>query len=227
MRRSDIELLRDYDPQSGGYIKSDPIGLQGGINTYSYAGANPVSHFDQLGLDCTAAGNTVTCTPPGGPTISFPRPAGWPDYIGPNSWSYHSYNESATVAGATTKCLENYIRNHPTPGYLPQGAATPGGTPNDATPSYLQYYPSGSPVLSYLTTSNGTQGVVNVTMPGHPLFPCYVARIVQPGSNNNQLNNYGEGLAWKQSDWNPFNSVINNAWQVANDDAYKACSCQH
>lgn len=40
---------RDYDPQLGRYIESDPIGLHGGPNTYGYAGANPLINVDPDG----------------------------------------------------------------------------------------------------------------------------------------------------------------------------------
>jgi RHS repeat-associated protein len=43
--------FRDYDPRTGRYIESDPIGLAGGTNTYVYAGGNPVSRKNPQGMD--------------------------------------------------------------------------------------------------------------------------------------------------------------------------------
>ena len=41
---------REYEPTVGRYTQSDPVGLEGGITTYSYVESDPLSEVDQFGL---------------------------------------------------------------------------------------------------------------------------------------------------------------------------------
>ncbi len=41
---------RDYDPVSGRYMETDPLGLEGGMNIYGYVGASPLMGVDPEGL---------------------------------------------------------------------------------------------------------------------------------------------------------------------------------
>ena len=55
--------FRTYEPATGRYIESDPIGLKGGVSTYSYVRSRVLNWFDQYGLD---VGGTIVCDGNGG-----------------------------------------------------------------------------------------------------------------------------------------------------------------
>jgi len=56
-------LNRDYLPDVGRYIQSDPIGLRAGLNTYSYVANSPLRWVDPTGLvlECACIPGTTQC----------------------------------------------------------------------------------------------------------------------------------------------------------------------
>ncbi len=65
---------RYYDPDLGRYLSSDPLGLAGGLNTYTYAANDPVNYVDPTGLLLFAfdgTGNTDDASVYDGNTTKF------------------------------------------------------------------------------------------------------------------------------------------------------------
>jgi len=85
--RTHYNFHRDYDPNTGRYVQSDPIGLDGGINYYGYAESNPARSVDPKGLQSSvqwcyqSPANAETCNEAGmlPKPIRIPPPIVFPE----------------------------------------------------------------------------------------------------------------------------------------------------
>lgn len=212
---------RDYNSRTGRYIQSDPIGLKGGINTYGYVGANPISYVDPMGLVCVSVNNRMTCSIPSGPAFSVPSPKGQPKNLGSNSSFYHETNVSRDLDGADPECVMKELTNSPTPG-IPN-AASPQGTPNNAR-TYDVF--GDNLVKSYLTPAHGSGMPIVVNTAGvgdgSDFGPGYVARYVQGG----RAYTKGEGTSMFQSIGPLSNRENEKLWGKDLERIIKKCKCQ-
>jgi RHS repeat-associated protein len=95
--------FRDYEPGTGRYIESDPIGLRGGLNTYAYVFGAPLRMIDPRGLSATA------CDCPGGQWdiefggIAFNLAFG--GYFGGSTLTYRCASNPSAKCTASQTCI--------------------------------------------------------------------------------------------------------------------------
>jgi RHS repeat-associated protein len=96
---------RYYDPQTGRYLTSDPIGLVGGLNTYRYARNNPFGLIDPDGLSVLLAPTQLLSGSGAAAGGAGQAGMGGIDWSPSNPWVPESVADSVRDRGFVGWCL--------------------------------------------------------------------------------------------------------------------------
>ncbi|WP_146475474.1 RHS repeat domain-containing protein, partial [Vulcaniibacterium thermophilum] len=124
--------FRDYEPATGRYIESDPVGLTASLSTYSYLDGMPVIAIDPLGLGWAARRNyrqraleDQAHRPDAQPPSSFKQ-------SGPASWFWCARMRCCKDIGAACPSDEfcydiDFVGGYPSDGAINSGTHDPPG----------------------------------------------------------------------------------------------------
>lgn len=147
----DYNYFRTYDPTIGRYTQSDPIGLNGGLNRYTYVYDSPVNLSDFYGLDASLHPKDPSIADPsdytGPPIPGIEPPESWSRFPGPfggicgpegSSWSTwipdgqmrdacQKHDQCYATCGKTQQqCDLEFLRNSASPAGPGYAAAVAG-----------------------------------------------------------------------------------------------------
>ena len=89
---------RDYNANTGRYVESDPIGLDGGLNTYAYVYESPIYLVDVDGLTPRPGSNGATPVPGTNYAVRIDKP-----HVPGQQEHAHVYDNKGNSLGAYNK----------------------------------------------------------------------------------------------------------------------------
>ncbi|ELL4957240.1 RHS repeat protein [Shigella flexneri] len=107
-------LHRYYDPDVGRFMVTDPIGLRGGLNLYSYA-PNPLKYADPLGLTpCAVSNQKANRLLDSSETKVTVRSRSDAEQLFMDRYLGHNYKNMTGESGPSTKNLMEYLTKNKT-----------------------------------------------------------------------------------------------------------------